>query len=68
MTEEGAFVLDVMFYAGLALDGEPAEYQDVYNAIRAVPGVTAIGISIGQADAAVVCTEKGLNVLERQQA
>jgi len=50
---------------GLAVDGEPAEYEQVYNLIRAVPGVTAIGLSVARADAAIVPTAQGLNVMRR---
>ena len=66
VTEDGENILDIKWYEnGLAVDGEPAEYQDVFNLIRAVPGVTAIGLSVSRADAAVVPSSQGLRVMRR---
>jgi len=66
VTEDGEYILDVKFYdPGLSLDGEMCEYKTLYDEIRSVAGVRALGLCVEGADVVYAPSVFGLQSWQR---
>ena len=58
--------MDVKFYdPGLSLDGEMCEYKTLYDEIRSVAGVRALGLCVEGADVVYAPSVFGLQSWQR---
>eukprot|EP01025_Chloroclados_australasicus_P040765 TRINITY_DN4274_c1_g1_i2.p1 TRINITY_DN4274_c1_g1~~TRINITY_DN4274_c1_g1_i2.p1 ORF type:complete len:315 (-),score=45.09 TRINITY_DN4274_c1_g1_i2:263-1162(-) len=65
ISPEGHNILDIRFYDGYKLLGEPAAYKDIVKSIMSTEGVVMTGLMLRGADYVVVAGEKGTRVLDR---